>query len=181
MKNTKLRLLVTEKCNRHCEGCCNKDIKPSQTISVNDISGYDTIMITGGEPMLFPNKLLHFLPSILKKGYPSSTQVFIYTAKFPSPNTTEEEDDFYLIFSLLAGITFTIHDQEGIDDFINLNRFINDKILPFDTPYRRLNVFRDVKLPVINLYGWDVKFVDWIKDCPIPEGEDFFRLENLWE
>ena len=27
---------------------------------------------------------------------------------------------------------------------------------------------------------WQVKDMEWVKDCPVPEGEDFRRINSLW-
>ena len=61
----KLRLLLTENCNRECKGCCNTDwdIKNLPEISADEIinENFDLIMITGGEPLLYPHKLYQLL------------------------------------------------------------------------------------------------------------------------
>lgn len=50
----KARVLVTQKCNKSCDGCCNKSniLDSMVTItSIDDLTCYDEIMITGGEPV----------------------------------------------------------------------------------------------------------------------------------
>ena len=46
---TKLRLLVTEKCDRNCGGCCNKsfDLKNLPIFNIGDSHNFKSIMITG--------------------------------------------------------------------------------------------------------------------------------------
>lgn len=46
----------------------------------------------------------------------------------------------------------------------------------------RLNLFPNIKeiLKDVDLSMWQVKDIEWIKDCPVPEGEDFRRITNLW-
>lgn len=47
----------------------------------------------------------------------------------------------------------------------------------------RLNLFPDMKalLPKdIDLSLWQVKDMEWVENCPVPEGEDFRRIANLW-
>lgn len=47
----------------------------------------------------------------------------------------------------------------------------------------RLNLFPDMKalLPKdIDLSLWKVKDMEWVENCPVPEGEDFRRIANLW-
>jgi pyruvate formate-lyase activating enzyme-like uncharacterized protein len=166
----KLRLLVTEKCNRNCVGCCNNDVKPSGVLfDVDECLDYQLIMITGGEPLLFP-EMLCLLLETLKKNQ-RCPPIYLYTAFCPSISHLKS------IIPKLDGITFTIHDQQGIEDFIKLNRYLYLSRLSLD---KRLNVFINIPLPIINLYGWEVKFIDWIKDCPLPEGEEFKQLKCLW-
>lgn len=32
----------------------------------------------------------------------------------------------------------------------------------------------------IDLSLWNVKEIEWVKDCPVPQGEDFRRIKELW-
>jgi hypothetical protein len=32
----------------------------------------------------------------------------------------------------------------------------------------------------IDLSMWKVKDMEWVKDCPVPEGEDFRRIKELF-
>jgi hypothetical protein len=36
------------------------------------------------------------------------------------------------------------------------------------------------KLPVVDRWDYEVKDMHWIKDCPVPEDEDFRRINELW-
>lgn len=182
----KLRLLVTTKCKRNCEGCCNHDVKPSGVIHVFELldhikaGTYNQIMITGGEPLLFPDLLMVYLQTIMHticfkmKDPKLEPEVILYTSMIP-----KHVDNEYLlsIFYLLDGITFTIHDKSGMEDFLRLQEIL---AMMHDQPKMRLNVFCDVPLSPVNLYGWDVKFIKWIKNCPLPEGEEFLALDPLF-
>lgn len=50
----KLRLLVTTKCPNKCPMCCNNSWDFSK-LPVVEHFNYKEIMITGGEPLLFPD------------------------------------------------------------------------------------------------------------------------------
>ena len=53
----------------------------------------------------------------------------------------------------------------------------------FNDKSMRLNLFSNIKeaLPKdIDLSMWNVKDMEWIIDCPIPKGEDFRRVLELW-
>ena len=180
MKKQKLRLLVTNKCTRNCAGCCNNDVKPSGAIYIEDLKKidwtiYEKILITGGEPLLFPKQTRDLILSI-KKQDPAS-QITLYTAIFPVICW----DDMVTIFENLDGVTFTIHDVDGIRSFIRLNKFWLDRPELNTKISKRLNIFCDVPLFPLNCYGWDVKFIEWIKNCPLPEDEIFLRLDKLFE
>ena len=176
-----IRLLVTEKCTRNCEGCCNKDIKPEWGIKMEDVIDHcdDLLLITGGEPLLFPEQLCVLLESLHQE-----QEVILYTGIFP------DEDPFMdQIIQMLDGITFTIHDERGVDEFIALQRYLNVMETGFAVkqsirvfpPKKRVNIFCDVKITKpINFYGWDVKFIEWVKDCPLPKEETFLQLDPLW-
>ena len=60
----KLRLLITEKCNRKCEGCCNLDWDLQNLPVCTSFKGYDEILLTGGEPQLEPVLILSTVEKI---------------------------------------------------------------------------------------------------------------------
>jgi hypothetical protein len=42
----------------------------------------------------------------------------------------------------------------------------------------RLNVFKGVDLTGVDVTHWKVRTdIEWVKDCPLPEGEVFMRLK----
>lgn len=168
MKN-KLRLILWEDCPRSCPGCCNNDfdIQGLPKISFYDLYSYDEIFLTGGEPMMHPDRLLEMLYVIATC---SDAEIYVYTAKI---------DDLLAVVGILHacdGLTVTLHEQEDVKAFLKLNAFVNtfnmlEKSL-------RLNVFEGVKLPIppYEMEMWKVKKdIKWIKDCPLPEGETLMR------
>lgn len=147
---------------------------------VVDRWNYDEIMITGGEPLLFVKEVadiaqsIRFLESL--QGIQSS-KIYVYTASCGS--------NYINILPYVDGIVLTPHNKIDVEHFIWSNEWlinhrdmdcIKDKSL-------RLNLFPDIKalLPKdIDLSLWQVKDMEWIENCPIPEGEDFRRIANLW-
>ena len=78
----KLRLLVTTKCPNKCPMCCNNSWDFSK-LPVVEHFNYKEIMITGGEPLLFPEKLSNLAESIRtvqKLAYGNKGKLFLYTA-----------------------------------------------------------------------------------------------------
>lgn len=182
-RNRKLRLLVTTDCPNHCPLCCNNSWDFDKLPVVKDFD-YDEIMITGGEPLLFPDKIIEFVLSIksLKSilyQRDDTSKIYVYTAVISYPVIKK-------ILSVVDGIVLTPHNKEDIDKFIRLNNDLK-MFLTYSPEYHyslRLNLFKNIKdlLPRdIDLSIWKVKDIEWIKDCPVPKGEDFKRLPILWK
>ena len=168
-----LRLLVTKKCNRACPGCCNNQYDLDSLEVESDYTGYDKIMLTGGEPMLFPSKMCGLVDIIREK---TSCPIYMYTA-----HVTQKAWVSWLVLKL-DGLTLTLHEQSDVEPFIRLVKCVEhlnctDKSL-------RLNVFSNVTLPkkeLLDLSLWEVKSdIEWIEDCPLPENETFKRIDNLF-
>lgn len=177
MMNKKLRLLVTANCPNHCPLCCNKQFK-FDDIPVVDRWDYDEIMITGGEPLLYPERLERLCKSIrdVTEQMGLSPKIYVYTAH-------PEWSSFERVVKYCAdGIVVAPHSVTDIKYF----RQTNNNLLKYrwgkflECSYR-LKVFPEVKdaLPE-NLKVWKVDYAEWIENCPLPEGEDFRRVSKLW-
>lgn len=168
--NRKLRLVVTAKCHNRCPMCCNNRFDLNE-LPVVDRWDYDEIMLTGGEPMLFPAEVVNLILTIRKaascKG--KDMKVYMYTA-VPNAEAT------LAALVCLDGIVVTPHTPKDVSEFVKLN----DEIYSRDKSLR-LNLFPEITLPEgIDLSKWKVKEMEWIKDCPVPEGEDLRRINQLW-
>jgi len=164
-----LRLVMLEECNRTCEGCCNNDWDLEGLQVVDSFSGYDEILITGGEPMLYPEKVIDLCNEIAfySDEYPS---VILYTAK------TKRPLDLIAVLAVLDGVTITLHEQYDVEPF-NVFNLLSEKLGAGIGRSLRLNVFSGIDISTCNLEGWDVKEdIEWIKDCPLPENETIKRL-----
>lgn len=161
----KLRLLLFENCNRSCAGCCNKQFDLANLPVCKDFSGYDEIMLTGGEPMLNPKLVIDTIMNIRYQRYPNSPRIYVYTAKV---------DDLFMarrVFSLADGMTVSLHEQADVDPFLEFAGFVSSI-----ERANRLNIFDGIE---IGLYpkGWKVKKnIVWIENCPLPQDEVFMRL-----
>jgi hypothetical protein len=130
-------------------------------------SQYNEIFLTGGEPLLTPNKTILAIENIRHK---TNAKLYLYTAKL--------DDTFAAmkILELLDGMTVTIHDKNDIRAF---KRF--DSVIPdYFNKSLRLNIFRDVPLfEVCN--DWAIKSdIVYIDPCPLPENEVFKRYYKSW-
>lgn len=161
----KLRLILFEECDRDCEGCCNKDWHLDTLERETDFTGYDEIMLTGGEPMLRPLIVMDTAINIRKK---TNAKIYMYTAKI---------NNYYEILAVLHyinGITVTLHEQQDIPDFNWLNSILSRYEL--DKSFR-LNVFKNVDISNIDTSIWKVKYeIEWIDKCPLPKNEVLKRL-----
>lgn len=157
----KLRLLVTTKCPNKCPMCCNNSWDFSK-LPVVEHFNYKEIMITGGEPLLFPEKLANLAESIKtvqKLAYGNKGKLFLYTALADMlPNYIRYFD----------GVVYTPHSVNDVHSLLEANNFLldyKDELIPDNT---------DLSL-------WKVKDMQWIKDCPVPADEEFKRVAELWE
>lgn len=185
--NKKLRLLVTAKCHNKCPMCCNNQFD-IEKIPVVDRLDYDEISITGGESLMpgHCNTTLRLVDSIKTIQYAMGLPIskfYLYTSFFGSATLR-------ICSCIFDGICLTPHKKEGIDKFININAKMLELKKRGNTSDNfnlncslRLNLFADMKalLPKdIDLSLWKVKEMEWIKDCPVPEGEDFRRIAKLF-
>jgi pyruvate-formate lyase-activating enzyme len=164
LNESKARLLFTNDCNRYCKGCCNRNWKgePPRLVSVEDAKGYDEIFITGGEPMLYPEQLKELILNLKENN--NISKIFLYTA-LPYP-----KEKFLEILDLIDGCTVTLHNFEDRRKFIE-NEY---DIMEFPDKAMKLNVFPRGNFKVSK--SWNFRPKIWIKDAPLPEGEDFIRL-----
>lgn len=168
--NNKLRLIVWEDCNRCCEGCCNQDWNLKALPICTDFSGYDEILLTGGEPMLYPDDLIEIIKQIKQQN--QTAKIFIYTAD------VSDHEMMLSILEMVDGITLALHENTDIKDFIKFDRWVS--IVLFESKSMRLNVFNNVKEKFLQqnlMMHWKIKYMDWIKNCPLPEGETLMRLD----
>lgn len=175
-ENKKLRLLVTTLCPNKCPLCCNNSWDFSKLPVVNRWN-YDEIMFTGGEPLLFLDEVVTLAKSIkiIAKEGGNNPKLYIYTAVCDVGNVT-------FVIRHVDGIVLTPHNLSDIPKLIALNDVMrhNDS---FNGKSMRLNLFSNIKeaLPKdIDLSMWHIKDIEWIKDCPVPKGEDFRRVSELW-
>jgi hypothetical protein len=180
--NKKLRLLVTAKCHNECPLCYNKQFDLG-TLPIVDRWDYEEIMITGGEP-LSSLKKVRFLINLIEsvkiiqqaQGFPVS-KFYVYTA-------TRHTHLLFKILRYVDGITYTPHNAKEMDvmnEFTlcmmrtrkNLAHGKSFKLNLFSKDYE---AFESVHMLQPMREFWEVKKIEWLKECPLPEGEDFKRI-----
>jgi len=166
MKPTKLRLLIAEDCNRNCAGCCNKQYDLKALPIETDFSQYSTIMLTGGEPMLDTPIVFHIIHRIRAQN--PNAKIIMYTAK------VNDWQSAIGALQFLDGITVTLHEQSDTIPFHLFSYMIPNSFK--NTKSFRLNIFKGITVGGISS-SWQVKDnIEWIDNCPLPEGEVFKRL-----
>ncbi len=162
-----LRLLITEDCDRACAGCCNKDWDLQALPVATDFSGYELIMLTGGEPVLYPEKLKAVTEEIRRQN--ENAKIVLYTANTTSFLWQE-------ILDMVDGITLTIHENSDVENF---EEFLLDWHFEKGLSLR-LNVFKGIDLNAgSDLSAWKIKDnIEWIEDCPLPTNEVLMRYET---
>lgn len=178
--NKKLRLLLTTRCPNKCPMCCNNSWDFSR-LPVVERWNYEQIMFTGGEPLLCMDKLCALADSVrtITSAMGTEPKLYVYTALCDWGKLNRVLDH-------VDGIVLTPHSKESAEAFKKFNELVNANTILANNPLKskslRLNLFPDIKEYLKNedLSGWQVKDMQWIKDCPVPEGEDFRRVALLW-
>lgn len=172
-KKDKLRLLLFEKCNRKCVGCVNNNHDLDDLPVVKNFRGYKQVILTGGEPMLDPRLVAEVALKV--KDQNPNCDVILYTAK------TDSMRDMLQVWTLLDGITVTLHTDYDYRPFKIMAGIVKGK--HWKRISLRLNVVSTVmkrmsweQVRWLKKSGWTVKSMPWKKDCPLPEGEVFKRL-----
>jgi MoaA/NifB/PqqE/SkfB family radical SAM enzyme len=168
-----LRLLVTEICNRRCEGCCNQfwDLESLPVFSLDCLNSFDQLIITGGEPMLIPD-ICESL-AVLSRSINPDICIYLYTAK------TKPIENLINILPMLDGICITIHDISDLIPFLDFNEWIVRNGI-YTEKSLRLNIFsEEVKRLQINYPSmWIIKDKKWIPHQHLNEHEVFMRLKK---
>jgi len=158
-----IRLVVTERCNRSCEGCCNKSIDFTQVPTTDNpfTSERKVVLLTGGEPALATDKIrkiYHQYKAV------DNYKVYVYTA------AVEYASTLWSMAFLFDGLTVTLHDQSDVVHFERLQRYLVESPWIVEKSMR-LNIFKGIQVDNISLF-WDVKDgIEWQYDCPVPSNE----------
>lgn len=174
-QNNKLRLLVTGMCPHKCPMCCNNQFNLLD-VPVVDRLDYKEVMITGGEPLLFPTRVTQLVNG-MRHLCGTTTKFYVYTSIAKAPV-------FLHVLNDVDGIVLTPHTPSDVLSFVRLNNELLANPTPAYNKSLRLCLFPDVKEqipPFVDFSMWKVKDIVWKKDCPLPEGEDFRRLPNLFQ
>ena len=126
-----------------------------------DYTPYRLIMLTGGEPMLYPEIIREAIAAIRRQ---TNVPIYLYTAM------PEQLD---ALMPLLDGVTVTLHTPEDIPVFQSFDRTAQN----LTGKSLRLNVFDEVGT-VICRPEWQVKdHMRWSSQLPAARGEVLMRYQ----
>ena len=195
--NKRCRLLLTAKCPNNCPLCCNKQFSLERDVPVIDRLDYDEFILTGGEPLKFLTSVIETIHNISAvTDYMGINPKFYLYTSICNPIVWNE------ILPYLNGITYTTHTRYNAQELIRLIGVLKnlnagyDEVLPnlcnIQNKSVWLNLFPEAKDLIdtelaMTSYSWNdisryfrVKPMEWLENCPVPEGEDFRRINNLW-
>lgn len=167
------RVILTDRCNLTCEYCCMKDNDTywsfvNQSAFGIAIKRYDEIAVTGGEPLLEPEKLVQFI--CLLKYFNKDAKIYLYT----NGHLLQSEIAATLKIAGLTGINWSPKNKitpldEHLMCFIHcclmpIRILIQDKLVDDDI----LQFSLDSKIQVKQ---WT------IGDCDDMEPEDRYRID----
>ena len=81
--------------------------KAQRLTSVKQLQGYENLVISGGEPMLFPDRVIN-LAKVLHKAAPQA-KIFLYTA------FNRNNKDIERVLPHIDGINYTVHTDSEQD------------------------------------------------------------------
>ena len=161
---SKLRLLLWRDCIRSCKHCPNLRLEDPPQLNVGELEEYDEIILTGGEPLMYPRALDAVLHQVNCRRKETSN-LFLYTA-MPSP-----VDAFINAVDQVDGVTLTVYNSKRMRDvWVAMARMKDAEFAKTN----RLITFKDVKVPDW-IEGWEHKVKEYLENCPLPVDEDFRR------
>lgn len=165
----KMRLILWPDCPRRCPGCCNNDFDIDALPVPGTFKGYNEIILTGGEPLMWP-VLAANAAIVARAGADEGARVLLYTANYGIAAHRR-------VLPYVDGLTITLHEQADVEPFMRLYNWLCEaEVARFKS--LRLNVFEGVVCPD-RLECFKIKSgIVWRKDCPLPEGEVLMRLDD---
>jgi organic radical activating enzyme len=161
-----LRLILWDDCNRRCKHCANHGTENVETVDMDTLHEYDEILLTGGEPMLYPRTVRRIVYRIRDKA--PNAKIYMYTA------LVQPIQWFIDVVGAVDGVTLTIHTAKDMQDAQLATAAIIDNLCTHKS--YRLNTFVPVDLPGWMARLWKHTSKVWLEDCPLPANETLRRL-----
>lgn len=172
-----MHLLITDKCDRDCKYCCNKqyDVNDIPIVTKEEYESVDTVCLTGGEPFKYAEP--SYMALRLKNRYQNIKNVYAYANAEPLYKWLEknEYDRFERIVftTALDGLSVSIKNEEDASAFEKLVNHPFIKSLKSNYLYvmNGLNPEQTGNFKVINR--------EWQEDFKPAKNTIFRRLEGI--
>jgi organic radical activating enzyme len=166
------QIICTYKCEKQCRGCVNTlhtemHVPP---IGLADLGRFDEIILTGGEPLLYPGKLIDLTDHL------SGARLVLYTSAPSYPQ-------LFAVSRFFTGVTITLHDNE---DAARFNRYFKKYFGEPDVwttiPQFFVRIYDAVTVKVELYRTAQYKMCRWVapEECKLPVNEELFRLRVPW-
>ena len=184
------RVIVTQECRRNCAYCVNKQndgamVKGATLLEdIKQLTDFDTVLITGGEPLLEYDRTMEFLYLLRdarnRGDRTPGVNVYIYATSLGGCT----HDQWASLLRLVDGVTWTIHydvdDPNTIELDIKAMEFFQRMVRCYPQKTFQLNLAPDIDVIVgiIPEIWSQIKVKTWAEDCPLPADEELFILKE---
>lgn len=172
-KNRIIHLLVTEKCDRNCVYCCNKqyDLKKVPIATKEELENAEMILLTGGEPVRYSN---FFTISQKLKELNPNVKIILYANAFEYLLFKIEKNNSSAYTAYLNGLSLSIKNHKDLRAFDIL---VSEGLISPNIESNRLYIF-DNLLPHFNEKDSRFKFIkrEWQEEFKPAEDSIFRRL-----
>jgi len=161
-----LRLILWDDCNRRCKNCANNGTGDAPKVDMDTLHEYDEILLTGGEPMLYPRTVRRIVYAIRDRA--PNAKIYMYTA------LVEPIQWFIDVVGAVDGVTLTLHTAKDMQAAQLATAAIIDNLCTHKS-YRLNTFFSPVAIPGWMAKVWKHTPKMWIEDCPLPKNETLRR------
>ncbi|MCK5602044.1 radical SAM protein [Candidatus Pacearchaeota archaeon] len=169
------RLLITRRCNRECDYCCNEYSSIMSGLKVIDnlkpLLGVEEVCITGGEPMIFPDRVIEVATILRHFG---TKRIYLYSA-----DTQDRVKIMHKVLQFIDGLHYTLHKGSSRRD-IRMFHELQQEIRFMEGKSFRLYVHESVDEEVTILPNiWsEIRVTGWTaeEDAALPSNETLYEL-----
>lgn len=122
-----IHLVITEKCDRNCPMCCNKqyDMNTIEYVTDEELKNAETVFLTGGEPFAYAEPC--WVAWELRQKYPNIKNIYVYTNAIELYDYLRRGKELYAI----NGVTISIKNEYDYKIFDALA--YNEEIIKLDS------------------------------------------------
>lgn len=164
-----IHLMLTNKCDRDCKYCCNKQYdvyKDVPVITDDELKSCEKLFLTGGEPFQYadPNKFVYHI----KKKYPNIKKVYVYINAYELASYLLSNGDL----SYIDGLTISIKDKRDFIMFMFMLRYNESVINLPDKSW--VYVFYPIDISDLDADKFTIQVRTWQKEF-VPAPNSIFR------